>query len=198
MQAPTPPPLARMHATHSPSPQPPPPQCLYDWRHPTLPHRQGVQKVRWPPPFPRHPHLLTLPVCVGRPTRVAAPVGPPCLRALPRPPSSPACRGARRDSAPPVPSAWAMPTVLLGLCALPCTHALPLCAHAGGCRRDCGGCTQGEGPCARGGGMTGGDAREGEGSTQGEGEGVQASKRAAHEQKGARTLSAPPAPSRLT
>ena len=43
-----------------------------------------------------------------------------------------------------------------------------------------------------------GDARKGKGRTQGEGEGVQASERAAHKQKGAHTLSAPPAPSRST
>src|SRR6266702_1703908 len=63
----------------SPTPSP------YNRRHPTLPHRQGVQKVRWPPPLPRDPHLLTLPLCVGRSTRVAAPVAPPGLRAPPRP-----------------------------------------------------------------------------------------------------------------
>ncbi len=55
----------------------------YNRRHPTSPHKQGVQKVRWPPPFPRDPHLLTLPLCVGRSTRVAAPVAPPGLRAPP-------------------------------------------------------------------------------------------------------------------
>src|SRR6266702_4279973 len=43
--------------TISPTPSP------YNRCHPTLPHRQGVQKVRWPPPFLRHPHLLTLPLC---------------------------------------------------------------------------------------------------------------------------------------
>src|SRR6266702_3633204 len=63
----------------SPTPSP------YNPRHPPFPHRQGVQKVRWPPPFPRDPHLLTLPLCVGRSTRVAAPVAPPGLRAPPRP-----------------------------------------------------------------------------------------------------------------
>src|SRR6266702_4585573 len=141
-----------MPATHSPSPHPPPPQCLYDQRHLTLPHRQGVQKVRWPPPFPRHPHLLTLPVCVGRPTHVAAPVGPPCFRAPPRPLSSPAFRGVRRDSMPPVPSARAMPTTLLGLRAhLACMPSL-FARMPGGT------------------GGTGGDARKGKGRAQGEGE----------------------------
>src|SRR6266571_6678103 len=62
----------------------------YNRRHPTLPHRQGVQKVRWPPPFPQDPHLLTLPLCVGRSTHVAAPVAPPGLHAPPPIPSHPA------------------------------------------------------------------------------------------------------------
>ncbi len=86
----------------SPTPSP------YNRRHPTSPHRQGVQKVRWPPPFPRDPHLLTLPLCVGRSTHVAAPVAPPGLRAPPRPtpphpPSSPACRGAQEGQHTPSP-----------------------------------------------------------------------------------------------
>ncbi len=33
-------------STTSPTPSP------YNWCHSTLPHRQGVQKVRWPSPFP--------------------------------------------------------------------------------------------------------------------------------------------------
>jgi len=60
---------------------------LYNRCHPTLPHRQGVQKVRWPPPFPQDHHLLTLPLCVGRSTRVAAPVAPSGLCAHPAPPA---------------------------------------------------------------------------------------------------------------
>ena len=70
----------------------------YNWRHPTLPHGQGVQKVRWPPPFLQDPHLLTLSLCVGCPTRVAAPIAPPGLCAPLRPPSSPACRGAQEGA----------------------------------------------------------------------------------------------------
>ncbi len=67
-------------------------------------------------------------------------------------------------------------------------------------------CMQGEGLCARG-----RAARKGRGKDQGEcmqGEGLhtrggggcasEQASRAAHEQKGARTLSAPPAPSRST
>src|SRR6266702_2708640 len=100
------PPLRHCHHNHllnasttgatSPTPSP------YNWRLPTLPHRQGVQKVRWPPPFLRHPHLLTLPLCVGRPTHVAAPVAPPVY--APHPTRTPSlcthAGGCRRDSAP--------------------------------------------------------------------------------------------------
>ncbi len=173
-------PLRRRHNHHhlnasttsatSPTPSP------YNRHHPTLLHRQGVQKVRWPPPFPRDPHLLTLPLCVGRSTRVAAPVAPSGLRARPVPPR-PARRpplhtgGRRRDSAPLVPSARAMP------------HARGGAACKGKGRAQ----GEGEGP----GGMR---AR---GRAACKGEGVRASG-AAHEQKGARTLSAPPAPSRST
>ncbi len=151
-----------------------------------MPHRQGVQKVCWPPPFPQDPHLLTLPLCVGCSTHVAAPVAPSGLHACPAP-SHPArhpplhAGGHRRDSVPLVPSAQAM-------------------LHARGrgramCKGK--GCMQGEGPCTRGGGRTRGDARKGKGCMQGEGEGVRASG-AVHEQKGACTLSTPPAPSRST
>src|SRR6266702_988414 len=100
------PPVARKHPPHLPSrPCRPPLRCChnhhhlntsttgatsptllpYNQRHPTLSHRQGVQKVCLAPPFPRHPHLLTLPVCVGCLTRVAAPIVPPSLCAPPHP-----------------------------------------------------------------------------------------------------------------
>ena len=86
----------------------------YNWRLLTLPHRQGVQKVCWPPPFLQDPHLLTLPLCVGHSTCMAAPIAPSGLRACPVPPCPACCpplhaRGCRRDSVPLVPSAWAMP-----------------------------------------------------------------------------------------
>src|SRR6266702_2106042 len=61
----------------------------YNQHHPTSPHRQGVQKVCWPPPSLRDPHLLTLPLCVGRSTCVAAPVAPPRCHAPPPPPAPP-------------------------------------------------------------------------------------------------------------
>src|SRR6266702_6016919 len=80
----------------------------YNRRHLTSPHRQGVQKVRWPPPFPQDPHLLTLPLCVGHSTHVAAPVAPQFTRPAPhpippRPPSSPACWGVQKGQRTPSP-----------------------------------------------------------------------------------------------
>ncbi len=198
-QAPTPPPLVRMQATPSLSlsPQPPPPQCLYDRHH--FPNPIAVQPASpdfatqtggakgalaptissrhifaHPPPLCRSFHSCGCPHCALQFTRPPRPTPP-----------HPACcpplhaRGHRRDSAPLVPSAWAMP-------------------HARG-RAMCKGkdCTQGEGPRTRGGGRTRRDAHKGKGCMHGEGEGVQVSG-AAHEQKGAHTLSAPPAPSRST
>src|SRR6266702_3940991 len=117
----------------SPTPSP------YNQLHPTLPHRQGVQKVRWPPPFPQDPHLLTLPLCVGRSIHVAAPIAPSGLCTHPAPPP-PTRRpplqawGHRRESTPLVPSAWAMP------------HARGR-ATCKGRGKDQGGCMQGGG-CA--------------------------------------------------
>ena len=64
---------------------------------------QGVQKVHWPPPFPQDPQLLTLPLCVGHSTRVAAPIVPPSLHTLPCPPSSPACQGVQEGQRTPSP-----------------------------------------------------------------------------------------------
>ncbi len=176
----------------SPSPQPPPPQCLYyDQRH--FPDPIAVQPVSpnfatqtggakgalaptistrppfaHPPPLCRSFHSCSCPCCA---LWFMCPPRPTC-----HPPLH--AGGRRRDSAPLVPSAWAMPH----------TRGRATCKGKG--------CMQGEGPCARGGGRTRGDARKGKGCMQGEGEGVWASG-AAHEQKGAHTLSAPPAPSRV-
>src|SRR6266702_405077 len=108
MQAPTPPPLVCMQAALSPSlsPQPPPPQCLYDWCH-------------FPAPL----------VYAPRPAR--------------RPPLH--ARGCRRDTAPLVPSALAMPHA----------RGRATCKGKGKCKgrgKDQGGCMQGEGLHTRGGG----------------------------------------------
>ena len=81
----------------------------YNRRHPTLPHRQGVQKVlaptisarppfAHPPPLCRSSHSHGCPCCTPRFTRPT----PSC-----RPPLH--ARGRRRDSAPLVPSARVMP-----------------------------------------------------------------------------------------
>src|SRR6266702_4814749 len=180
--------VARKHPPHLPSrPCRPPLRCChnhhhlntsmtgatsptlspYNRRHPTLSHRQGVQKVRLAPPFPRHPHLLTLPVCVGFCTRVAAHNVPALFSTLPRPARRPRrhAGGRRRDSAPtPVPSGLATPSPPRGLRAPPHPHIFPLCAHAGGAGgtggdarkgrgNDQGGCAEGEGTHARGGGV---------------------------------------------
>src|SRR6266702_1470008 len=98
MQAPTPPPLMCMQVTLLPllSPPPPPPQCLYDCHHfpdpvilqlvsPDFATWTGGAKGVLAPTISTRPHLLTLPLCVGHSTCVAAPVAPLSLCALPHP-----------------------------------------------------------------------------------------------------------------
>ncbi len=100
---------------------------------PSFPHRQGVPKVSWPhhfrdpnmltPPFAQSPHLH------GRPL---------CTPLIARPPPALCKRVCRRDSAPAqsLPPGLRHPSPRFTCPALPCPHALPLCAHAGGRRRD--------------------------------------------------------------
>ncbi len=195
-------------STTSPTPSP------YNWRHLTFPHRQGVKKVHWPSPFLQHPHLLTLPLCVGHPTCVAAPIVPPRLCVPLHTHALHLCmhaRGCRRDSMPtPVPSSLAMPSPLPPVYA-PCPAHMP---SPFACMV---GVQEGLGRmCMRGGERTRGDAHKGNGCTQGEGKGAGGCMQgegphtrggrgtseqvsgAVHEQKEVCTLSTPPAPSRST
>ncbi len=87
-------PLVRMQAAPSPSPQPPPLHCLYDWRHFTDPvaattgvtrlcHTdRGCKRCAGPHHF-RDTPICSPSLCVGRPTRVAAPVAPRFTRPTP-------------------------------------------------------------------------------------------------------------------
>ncbi len=122
MQTPTPPPLTRMQAILSPSlsPQPPPPQCLYDQRHfpnsvalqlasPDFATQTGGAKgalaptistrppFAHPPPLCRSFHSHGCPRCAPWFTRPAPHPIPPC------PPSPPACQGAQEGQRAPSP-----------------------------------------------------------------------------------------------
>src|SRR6266702_5588325 len=137
-----------------PSPQPPPPPCLYNQHHfpdpiavqpasPDFATQTGGAKgalaptISARPPFAHPPPLCRLFHLRGCPCCALQFTCPPCP-APPHPLSSPACWG-RRDSAPLVPSAQAMP------------HTRGRAARKGR-GKDQGGCVQGEGLHARGGG----------------------------------------------
>ncbi len=183
-QAPTPPPLARMQAALSPSlsPQLPPPQCLYDRRHfpdpvalqpasPDFAARTGGAKGALAPTISaRPPFAHPPPLCRSSHSRGC----PRCALRFTRPvpprlPSSPACRGAQEGQRAPSP-----------LC--PGYAARKGKGRSQGMEKDQGECAQGEGLHTRGGGGCASERASG----------------AAHEQNGAHTLSAPPAPSRST
>src|SRR6266702_8419216 len=91
-------------------------------RSPSFPHRKGVPKVSWPPPFPGPPHAHT-PLRVGCPTHVAGPFVPPLSRTPPFPCPPPALRKrvCRRDSAP----TQSLPPGTRPFCAGRPTHAAP-------------------------------------------------------------------------
>src|SRR6266702_3705102 len=150
MQAPTPPPLMHMQAAPSlsPSPQQPPPQCLYNQHHLTNPialqlaspnfsTQTGGEKgalaltisatppFAHPPPLCRSSHLCGCPHCASQ---VMCPTAHAC------PPSLHACQGVQEGQhayPSPLQPGYAIPPPP-SLCTLPCPHAFPLCMHGGG------------------------------------------------------------------
>src|SRR6266702_7297309 len=143
-QAPTPPPLVCMQATPSllPSPQQPPPQCLYNQHHLTNPialqlaspnfsTQTGGEKgalaltisatppFAHPPPLCRSSHLCGCPHCASQ---VMCPTAHAC------PPSLHACQGVQEGQhahPSPLQPGYAIPPPP-SLCPLPCPHAFPL------------------------------------------------------------------------
>src|SRR6266702_3687733 len=173
-QTPTPPPLARMQA----------PQCLYDRRpfpdpvalQPASPdfatQTGGAKGALAPTISARPPFAHPPPLCRSSHSRGCPRCAPRFTRPAPPrpapPASSPACRGAQEGQRAPSP------------------------LFRGYAARKGKGRVQGEGE------GPGGMHARGRAACKGRGRVCERASGAAHEQKGARTLSAPPAPSRST